>query len=87
MYMWNQIQEGSDRSGIQQEEDSFYQQIGLKIKEETSEVLHLERSCVLCWKLDTLEIRLEILGKCWNVVLEKDGEDQLGGTCNKLNIP
>jgi hypothetical protein len=30
--------------GIQQEEDSFRQQIELKFREETNEVLHLEHS-------------------------------------------
>jgi len=39
--MWNQMQEGRNSSGIQQEEDSFHQQIWLKFKEETNEVLHL----------------------------------------------
>jgi hypothetical protein len=35
------------KSSIQQE-DSFHQQTGLKFKEETSKVLHLERSFVWC---------------------------------------
>jgi hypothetical protein len=52
-------------------------QIGLKFKEENSEVLHLEHWVVCCWNMDTSESRLEISGKFWNVVLEKDGEDQL----------
>jgi hypothetical protein len=34
------------KSSIQQEEDSFHQQIGLKFKEVTSKVLHLEHSFV-----------------------------------------
>ena len=33
---------------IQQEEESFYQKIGLKFEEETSEVLRLEHSSVWC---------------------------------------
>jgi hypothetical protein len=33
--------------------------------------------------LDTTEGRSEILGKFWNVVLEKDGEDQLDRSCEK----
>jgi hypothetical protein len=33
--------------------------------------------------VDTLE-RSETLGKFWNVVLEKNGEDELGRTCEKL---
>jgi len=33
--------------------DSFYQQIGLAVKEETSKVLHLKHSFIWCWNLDT----------------------------------
>ena len=33
-------------------------QIGLKFKEEISEVLHLGKRFVWCWNLDTLEKRL-----------------------------
>jgi len=33
---------------IQKEEDFFHQQIGPKLKEETSKVLHLEHSFVWC---------------------------------------
>jgi hypothetical protein len=36
------------RIAIQQEEDSFYQQIGLKFEEESSEMLHLENGFVWC---------------------------------------
>jgi hypothetical protein len=36
------------KSNIQQEEDSFHQQTGLKYKEETSKVLHLEHCFVWC---------------------------------------
>ena len=46
---------------------------GLKFKEETSEVLHLEYSFEWCWKLDTSESKSEMPGKFWNVVMEKDG--------------
>jgi hypothetical protein len=34
------------KSSIQQEEDFFHQQTGLKFKEETGKVLHLEHSFV-----------------------------------------
>ena len=34
---------------LQEEEESFYQQIGLKFEEETSEMLHLEHGFVWCW--------------------------------------
>ena len=56
-----------------QQVDSFHQQTGLKFKEETNNVLHLQYSFVWYWNLDTLESRSEI---CRNVVSEKDG-DQL----------
>jgi hypothetical protein len=41
------------------------------------EVLHLEHSFVWGRNLDSSEIRSEVSGKFWNVVLEKDGEDKL----------
>jgi len=49
------------------------QQIGLKFKEETSNVLHLEYSFVRYWNLDTLENRSELPVEFWNVVSEKNG--------------
>ena len=55
----------------------------LKFKDETCEVLHLEHNFVWCWNLDTSKSRSEIPGKFWNVVLEKDGEDQLDRSCEK----
>jgi hypothetical protein len=36
------------KSCIQQEEDYFYQQIGLKFEKETSKMLHLEHGFVWC---------------------------------------
>jgi hypothetical protein len=51
--------------------------LGLQFKDETSKVVHLERRVLRFWILDTSEIRWEICGKFWNVVLENDGEDQL----------
>ena len=36
------------KSCIQQEEDSFYQQIGLKFEEEANKMLHLEHGFVWC---------------------------------------
>jgi hypothetical protein len=61
----------------------FYQKIGLKFEEETSEMLHLERGFVWRWSLDASGSRSETRGKFWNVVLEKDGEDQLDRACEK----
>jgi hypothetical protein len=78
------IQDCHGKRSIQQEEDSFHQQIGLKFKEETSKVLHLEHCFVWCWNVDTSESRSEVSGEFWNVVLEKNGEDQLDRSCEKL---
>jgi hypothetical protein len=36
------------QSCIQQEEETFYQQIGLKFEEETSEILHFDCGFVWC---------------------------------------
>jgi hypothetical protein len=48
---------------------TFHQQIWLKFKEETNEVLHLDHSFVCRWKLDTSVSRSEILKRsqmwCW----------------------
>jgi hypothetical protein len=46
-------------------------------------MLLLEQFCMVL-NLDTSEIRLEIPGKFLNVILEKDGEDQLDRLCEKL---
>ena len=40
-------------------------------------MLHLDHIVVRCPNLDTLENRLEIPEKFENMVLEKDGEDQI----------
>ena len=61
----------------------FHQQIGLKFKEETRKVLHLEHSFVWCWNLAALESRSEMPGKFWSVVLEKYGEDRSDSSCEK----
>jgi hypothetical protein len=37
-----------EKNSIQQEEGSLQQQIGLKLKEETGELLHVEYSFVWC---------------------------------------
>ena len=62
---------------------TFFHQTGLKFKEETIKVLHVEHSTVWCWNLDTWESRLETPRKFWNVVLEKGGDDQLNRFCEK----
>jgi hypothetical protein len=56
----------------------FTRTFHVKFKENTNEMLHLEYSFVWCFNLGTSKSRLEIAGKFWNVVLEKDGEDDLG---------
>jgi len=40
-------------------------------------MLYLEHRILWCWNLDTSESRSEIYGRFWNLVLEKDGIDQL----------
>jgi len=65
--------------GLPWNKDTFHQQIGFKFKEETSEVPQLEHSFVWCWNVGTSE-------KFWNVVLEKDGVDRLGRSCEKWSI-
>jgi hypothetical protein len=52
-----------DYFNIQQEEESFHQQTGLKFKEETSIVLHLEHCFVWCLNVDTSENGSEVSGK------------------------
>jgi len=47
------------------------------------QLLHLEHSFIWCWNLDTSGSRSETPGKFWNVVLEKDGENQLDRSCEK----
>ena len=44
---------------------------------------HLEHGFVWCWNLDASGSRSEIPGKFWNVVLEKDGKDQMDRSCEK----
>ena len=83
MYVWNKIQGCHGKSCVQQEEDSLYQQIGLKFEEETSKMLHMKHGFVWCWNLDASGSRSEIPGRFWNVVLEKDGKDQLDRSCEK----
>ena len=70
-----------EKSCIEQEEGSFLQQTGLTYKGKSSKVLNLEHSFVWCWNWDTSESRLEIPEKCWNVVLEKNGEDKFDWSC------
>jgi hypothetical protein len=62
---------------IQQEEDFFTCKLDLNSREKLVQMLRLEYSILWCWKFDTLKTRSETPGKFWNVVLEKDGEDQL----------
>ena len=59
---------------------TFNEQIGLKFKKETSEVLHF----VWRWDLKNWDSRSEISRRFWNVLLEKDGEDRLGRSLEKL---
>jgi len=49
-------------------------------------VLHLEHSFIWCLNLDASGSRSEIPGKFRNVVLEKDGEDQLDRSCENEEV-
>jgi len=46
-------------------------------------MLHLEHIFIWCWNLDASGSRSETPGKFWNVVLDKEGEDQLDRSCEK----
>jgi hypothetical protein len=46
-------------------------------------VCYLEHGFVWYWNLDASGSRSETPGKFWNVVLKKDGEDQLDRSCEK----
>ena len=72
------------KAAFNKKKNIFYQQIGLKFEEETSEMLRLEHGSVWCWNFDAPGNRSETPGKFWNVVLEKDGEDQLDRSCEKM---
>jgi len=52
----------------------FTSKLDFSSKRKPAYLLH---SFLWCWILDTSQIRSEIPAKFWNVVLEKDGEDQL----------
>jgi len=71
----------TSHAALNNNKNFFHQQIGFKLKKETGTVLHLEHSFVWCWNVDTSISRSGIPGKFWNVVLEKDGEDQLDRSC------
>jgi len=74
--MGNYIKDCHGKDAIQQEKGSFDQQIGLKFKEEKSEILHFEHRLLCCQKLDTLENRSELHGKYLTVVKEKEGDQR-----------
>jgi len=63
--------------------------LGRKIKHFVKQVLlfdvvqGLDHSLVWCCNLGTSESKLEIPGKFRKVVMEKDGEDNLGRSCEK----
>jgi hypothetical protein len=57
--------------------------LDLHLKKELSKVVYSEYSFLWCWNLNTSESRSKIPGKFWNVVLEKDGEDQLDWSRDK----
>jgi len=82
--MSSKIQDCQGKSSIYQEENSFHQPNGLKLKEETSKVQHLEHSFVSCWNLAPSDGRSEISENFWKVVLENDEKHQMDQTRQKL---
>ena len=69
---WNKIQDWSGKSNIQQENDYFNQQSGLK--GEINEMLYSEHSFVWYSNFDNSESTSESPWEFWNEVLEKDGD-------------
>ena len=61
----------------------FDQKRGVKFKEGTSKLLHLDHSFVWCSKLGSSESRSQLLRMFWNVVLQKDRGDQLDWSFEK----
>ena len=61
----------------------YYAHIGFKIEKETGKMSHMGYSFMWCWNWDALGSRSETPGKFWDVVLEKDGKDQLDRLCEK----
>ena len=72
-----------ENAAIQQEQNCFYQQTGLKFKEETHRVLLLEHSFVSCCNLGTSESRSQNTWIILDVALKKDGGYQLNRSCEK----
>jgi len=69
--------------GLPEKVESLHQQRGLKFKEETRGMLHLQHSFVRCWHVDTSESRLEISGEFWKMVLVREEEAQFDRSCEK----
>ena len=55
----------------------FHQKRGVKFKEETCKLLHLDQSFVWCGKLGTSKSGTQLLRMFRNVVLQKDRIDRL----------
>lgn len=55
-----------------------------EIKEETTDMLQWEHCFVCCWNLDTMENRSEVPQNFLNALLDKNGEDQLDRSFEKL---
>jgi len=56
-------------------------QLDFNLRKEISKMLHLEHSFIWCCYLETSISRPKISGEFRNVLLEKDGEDQLDRSC------
>jgi hypothetical protein len=74
------------KSSIPTEQTRFTSRLDWNLKEKTNEMLHLEHNFAGCWNLYSSKSRLEISWTFWNVVLEKEGEDELDRSSEKWSI-
>ena len=55
----------------------FTSKLDFDLRKKLAKCYVLQHGSVWCWNVDTLRRSSETPEKFWNVVLEKDGEDQL----------
>jgi hypothetical protein len=72
------------KAAFNKEKIIFISKLDLKYKEETSKVLHLERSFVRCWNLDTFRQVVQKFLKISKCGVGEDGEVQLDRSCEKI---
>ena len=82
MDTWNSIQNCLGKSNIRQNEGSLHQ-LDLNLRKKLVKCYIWSRVLYGAETYSTSESRSEIAGKFWNLVLEKDGGDQLDRLCEK----